>query len=85
MKKFKWTAADQNTVANLIAGKKMKPDKAAEAWVKANPGKVNAWLRSESRRGPRWKSVPRPPSRHPSPFFLPRFARILKPGTCGSL
>ena len=28
----------------MIAGKKMKPDKAAEAWVKANPGKVNAWL-----------------------------------------
>lgn len=45
VKKFKWTAADQNTVANMIAGKKMKPDKAAEAWVKANPGKVNAWLK----------------------------------------
>ena len=40
IKKFKWTAKDQNTVANLIAGKKMKPDKAAEEWVKANPGKV---------------------------------------------
>ncbi len=44
IKKFKWTSADQNAVANLIAGKKMKPDKAAEQWVKANPGKVNAWL-----------------------------------------
>jgi glycine betaine/proline transport system substrate-binding protein len=44
IKKFKWTDADQNTVANMIAGKKMKPDKAAAAWVKANPGKVNAWL-----------------------------------------
>ena len=44
IKKFKWTDADQNKVANLIAGKKMKPEKAAEAWVKANPGKVNAWL-----------------------------------------
>ncbi len=22
----------------------MKPEKAAEQWVKANPGKVNAWL-----------------------------------------
>ena len=32
------------TVANLIVGKKMKPDKAAAVWVKANPGKVNAWL-----------------------------------------
>ena len=30
IKKFKWTSADQNTVANLISGKKMKPDKAAE-------------------------------------------------------
>ena len=44
IKKFSWTSADQNTVANLIAGKKMKPDKAAAVWVKANPGKVNAWL-----------------------------------------
>ena len=44
IKKFKWTSADQNLVANMIAGKKMKPDKAAAVWVKANPGKVNAWL-----------------------------------------
>ena len=45
VKKFNWTSADQNTVSNLIAGKKMKPDKAAEQWVKANRAKVNAWLR----------------------------------------
>ena len=44
IKKFKWTSADQNAVANLIAGKKMKPDKAAEVWVKANQAKVNKWL-----------------------------------------
>jgi glycine betaine/proline transport system substrate-binding protein len=44
IKKFSWTSADQNTVANLIAGKKMKPDKAAEQWVKANQAKVKAWL-----------------------------------------
>ena len=44
IKKFKWTSADQNAVANLIAGKKMKPDKAAEQWVKANQAKVNVWL-----------------------------------------
>ena len=44
IKKFKWSPADQNTVANLIAGKKMKPDKAAETWVKANQAKVNTWL-----------------------------------------
>ena len=45
VKKWKWTSADQNFVANLIAGKKMKPDKAAEQWVKANAAKVNAWLK----------------------------------------
>jgi len=45
VKKWKWTSADQNFVANLIAGKKMKPDKAAAVWVKANAAKVNAWLK----------------------------------------
>ena len=45
IRKFTWTSKDQNTVANLISGKKMKPDKAAEVWVKANPGKVALWLK----------------------------------------
>ena len=45
IKKFTWTSKDQNTVANLISGKKVKPDKAAETWVKANPGKVALWLK----------------------------------------
>jgi len=45
IKKFTWTSKDQNMVANLISGKKMKPDKAAEVWVKANPGKVALWLK----------------------------------------
>jgi glycine betaine/proline transport system substrate-binding protein len=45
VKKWKWTSADQNFVANLIAGKKMKPEKAAEQWVKANAATVNAWLK----------------------------------------
>jgi glycine betaine/proline transport system substrate-binding protein len=45
IKNFKWTSKDQNTVANMISGKKMKPDDAAAAWVKANPGKVAAWLK----------------------------------------
>ena len=45
IKKWHWTAADQNTVANQIAGKHVDPEKAAEAWVKANPAKVKAWLR----------------------------------------
>jgi glycine betaine/proline transport system substrate-binding protein len=45
VRNWKWTSDDQNTVANLIAGKKMKPEKAAEQWVKANAAKVNAWLK----------------------------------------
>ena len=44
IKRWKWTAIDQNTVANMIAGQHMDPDKAAETWVKANPAKVKAWL-----------------------------------------
>ncbi len=44
IKRWKWTANDQNTVANMIAGKHMDPAKAAAAWVKANPAKVKAWL-----------------------------------------
>ena len=44
IKRWKWTANDQNTVANMIAGQHMDPDKAAEQWVKANPAKVKAWL-----------------------------------------
>jgi glycine betaine/proline transport system substrate-binding protein len=43
-KRWKWTANDQNTVANMIAGQHMDPEKAAETWVKANPAKVKAWL-----------------------------------------
>jgi glycine betaine/proline transport system substrate-binding protein len=45
LRKFKWSNADQNLVAKWIAGDKVKPDKAAERWVKANAAKVNAWLR----------------------------------------
>jgi len=45
VKRWKWTADDQNFVANLIAGKHVKPEKAAEQWVKANAAKVNAWLK----------------------------------------
>jgi glycine betaine/proline transport system substrate-binding protein len=44
IKKWKWTAADQNYVANLIAGKHVDPDKAAEQWVKANQAKVKTWI-----------------------------------------
>ncbi len=44
IKRWKWTANDQNSVANLIAGQHMDPEKAAEKWVKANPAKVKVWL-----------------------------------------
>ncbi len=45
LRKFQWSNADQNLVAKWIAGDKLKPDKAAEKWVKANAAKVNAWLK----------------------------------------
>jgi glycine betaine/proline transport system substrate-binding protein len=45
IRKFTWTSADQNFVANLISGKKMPKDKAAEVWVKAHAKQVNAWLK----------------------------------------
>jgi glycine betaine/proline transport system substrate-binding protein len=45
LRNFKWSNADQNLVAKWIAGDKVKPDKAAERWVKANAAKVNAWLK----------------------------------------
>ena len=45
IRNWRWTASDQNRVANQIAGKHVDPDKAAEQWVKANPAKVRAWLR----------------------------------------
>jgi glycine betaine/proline transport system substrate-binding protein len=44
LRKWKWSNNDQNLVAKWIAGDHMKPDAAAEKWVKANPGKVKAWL-----------------------------------------
>jgi glycine betaine/proline transport system substrate-binding protein len=45
VRKFKWTSADQNFVANLISGKKLSKDKAAAQWVKANAKKVNSWIK----------------------------------------
>jgi glycine betaine/proline transport system substrate-binding protein len=44
LRKFKWSNADQNLVAKWIAGDKVKPEVAAERWVKANAAKVRAWL-----------------------------------------
>jgi len=45
IKRWHWADADQEQVAKWIAGDHMDPDKAAEKWVKANPTKVNAWLK----------------------------------------
>ena len=45
VKKWKWTAKDQNFVAYQIGVKHVKPDKAAAAWVKAHAAQVNAWLK----------------------------------------
>jgi len=45
LKKFRWSNADQEYVANLIAGKHMAPDKAAAQWARKNAAKVNAWLK----------------------------------------
>ena len=46
IKKFKWTSADQNYVANLISGsKKMPKDKAAEVWAKAHAKTINSWVK----------------------------------------
>ena len=44
LKRFKWSNADQNSVAGAIAGKHMDPNKAAKAWIAANKAKVNTWL-----------------------------------------
>jgi glycine betaine/proline transport system substrate-binding protein len=44
LRRFKWTNADQNTVAGMIAGQHMDPDKAAQKWIAAHQATVNAWL-----------------------------------------
>jgi glycine betaine/proline transport system substrate-binding protein len=44
IKNFKWTAEDQNTVANYIANDKMSRDAAGEKWVKENEAKWKAWI-----------------------------------------
>ena len=46
LRNFKWPNNDaQNLVGKWIAGDRMKPDKAAEKWIKANAKTVNAWLK----------------------------------------
>jgi len=46
LRKFKWPNNEaQNLVGKWITVDKLKPEKAAERWVKANPAVVNAWLK----------------------------------------
>ena len=44
IKNFKWTTKDQNKVAGMIAGKKMDPEDAAEAWIKDNKSTWEKWI-----------------------------------------
>jgi glycine betaine/proline transport system substrate-binding protein len=44
LKRWSWSNVDQETVAKWIAGDHMDPDKAAQKWIAANPGKVAKWL-----------------------------------------
>ena len=44
IKNFKWTAEDQNTVANYIANDKMDRDAAGAKWVKDNEAKWKPWI-----------------------------------------
>ncbi len=44
IKKFQWTNDQQNEVAVMIAGEKMKPEEAAAKWVEANADTVKEWL-----------------------------------------
>jgi glycine betaine/proline transport system substrate-binding protein len=44
IKNFQWTTKDQNQVAGDIAGKKMKPEDAAERWIKANKATWQKWI-----------------------------------------
>ncbi len=44
IKNFKWTNADQNTVAAYIANDNMTDDQAAQKWVDANPTIWAAWM-----------------------------------------
>jgi glycine betaine/proline transport system substrate-binding protein len=46
IKNFKWTNADQNSVANDITNNAMTPEAAAKKWVDANESVWKAWVPS---------------------------------------
>ncbi|MEV8533777.1 ABC transporter substrate-binding protein [Streptomyces sp. NPDC051211] len=45
LKKFRWTAEDQNEVALMIAEEKLSPEEAARRWVERNEEVWRAWTR----------------------------------------
>jgi glycine betaine/proline transport system substrate-binding protein len=44
IKNFKWTNADQNSVADSITNKNMTPEQAAEKWVREHEAVWKAWM-----------------------------------------
>jgi glycine betaine/proline transport system substrate-binding protein len=44
IKKFSWTNADQNSVADAITNKNMKELDAAKVWIDANPATWQKWM-----------------------------------------
>ena len=76
IRNFKWTSADQNFVANLIAGKHMDKDKAAAScgWRRTRPGQRLAEVTEQRGGGVRAPAARSPrDERHPrSPFTSPR-------------
>lgn len=44
LKNFKWSTEDQNEVAQMIAGDGMKPEKAADKWIKENKSTWEKWI-----------------------------------------
>ena len=44
IKNFKWTNADQNSVANDITNNSMTPEQAAKKWVDAHESVWKAWI-----------------------------------------
>ena len=44
IKNFKWTNADQNSVANDITNNGMTDAEAAKKWADANPDTWKAWI-----------------------------------------
>lgn len=45
---FEWTTDDQNEVAKMIAGDKMKPEQAATKWIEDNEDTWKKWIPADS-------------------------------------